>query len=228
MRVAPGRLAVEAVEPGGEEQVLHRAELLEEGRVHADPVDQALDGHLVALDVVAEDLDPALVEGQESGDQPDERRLARAVGAQDPVDVAALEAHRHVRDRGHRLALPPDDEPLADVLDEERRHGGSLRSAVAGPAGSIGPGEPFFSSGVRVAVTVVLQVDAVEGRRGDAPLGKTRKPRVRLDVLRRRVGLAAAGVDSSPEWAEGNKIAVGPDLAHGSWFVRKAVLPPAV
>ena len=30
-------------------------------------------------------------------------------------------------------------------------------------------------------------------------------------------------------WAEkGNKIAVGPDLAHGSWFVRKAVLPPAV
>jgi hypothetical protein len=28
--------------------------------------------------------------------------------------------------------------------------------------------------------------------------------------------------------AERNKIAVGPDLAHGSWFVRKAVLPPAV
>jgi len=28
--------------------------------------------------------------------------------------------------------------------------------------------------------------------------------------------------------AEDNKIAVGPDLAHGSWFVRKAVLPPAV
>jgi hypothetical protein len=28
--------------------------------------------------------------------------------------------------------------------------------------------------------------------------------------------------------AKDNKIAVGPDLAHGSWFVRKAVLPPAV
>ncbi len=50
---------VQAVEPGREEQVLHRAELLEEGGIHADPVDQALDRHLVPNQVVAEDLDPA-------------------------------------------------------------------------------------------------------------------------------------------------------------------------
>jgi hypothetical protein len=41
---------------------------------------------------VAEDLDPTLVEGQEPRDEPDQRRLAGAVGAEDPVDVTALEA----------------------------------------------------------------------------------------------------------------------------------------
>ena len=64
MASAPGGPAIEAVEPGREQQVLHRAELLEEGGVDADPVDQPLDRHLVALDVVAEDLDPTRVERQ--------------------------------------------------------------------------------------------------------------------------------------------------------------------
>ena len=59
---------------------------------------------------MAEDLDPTLVEGQEPADEADERRLARAVGAEDPVDVTALEAQRHVRDRDDRLALAADDE----------------------------------------------------------------------------------------------------------------------
>jgi hypothetical protein len=53
------------------------------------------------------------------------------------------------------------------------------------------------------------------------------KPRVRLDVF---------DVGGPRGWwclriaraMKDNKIAVGPDLAHGSWFVRKAVLPPAV
>ena len=65
-RLAPGGLRVDPVEPRREQQVLHRAELLEEGRVHADPVDEALDRDLLALDVVAEDLDPALVERQQA------------------------------------------------------------------------------------------------------------------------------------------------------------------
>ena len=51
--VAPGHGTIDAVEPGCEDQVLHRTELLEEGRVHAHPVDQALDRHLVALAVLA-------------------------------------------------------------------------------------------------------------------------------------------------------------------------------
>ena len=49
----------------------------------------------------------------------------------------------------------------------------------------------------------------------------------RLDVP--DVGGLAASWCLVARWAaEDNKIAVGPDLAHGSWFVRKAVLPPAV
>src|SRR3954453_10103846 len=119
--VVLGALAVEAVESGGEEQVLHRAELLEEGRVDADPVDEAFDGHLLAFDVEAEDLDPTRVERQQAADEPDEGGLARAVRTQDPVDVAALEAHRHVGDRGDRLRLAPDDERLADAVDEQGR-----------------------------------------------------------------------------------------------------------
>ena len=113
--------AVEPVQPGGEQQVLHRAELLEEGGVDADPVDHALDRHLLALDVVAEDLDSTAVEREQPADQADQGRLARAVGAEDPVHVAALEAHRHVGDRGDRLALAADDERLADALDEQGR-----------------------------------------------------------------------------------------------------------
>src|SRR6185369_2323901 len=126
--IPPRDLAVEPIEAGREQQVLHRAELLEEGGVDADPVDQSLDLHLVALDVVSEDLDPAAIERQQPADEPDQRRLARAVGAEDPVHVAALEAHRYVRDRVDGLAGPADDERLADALDEERgrrRHTGS-------------------------------------------------------------------------------------------------------
>ena len=104
----PGGLDVEAVDAGGERQVLHRAELLEERRVDADPVDQALDLQLVAHDVVAEDLDPSGVEGQQARDEADERRLARPVRAEHAVDVAALETHRHVHDRldGHLVVVP--------------------------------------------------------------------------------------------------------------------------
>ena len=58
-----------------------------------------------------------------------------------------------------------------------------------------------------------------------SPAQTNKEPRVRLDVF--DVG-GPRGWWCFARWAEGNKIAVGPDLAHGSWFVRKAVLPPAV
>ena len=50
---------VEAVQASGVDEVLVGRQLLEERGVDRDPVDEPLDGHLVALDVVAEDLDPA-------------------------------------------------------------------------------------------------------------------------------------------------------------------------
>ena len=42
--------------------------------------------------------------------------LATATSA---PDVATLEAHRDIGDRGDRLLLPSDDEPLADAIDDE-------------------------------------------------------------------------------------------------------------
>ena len=121
--VSRARLDVEAVDARGERQVLHRAELLEERRIDADPVDQALDLQLVAHDVVAEHLDASGVEGQESGDEADERRLAGPVRAQHAVDVAALEPHRHVHDRLDGHLVSSHGERLAHVVDQE---GGGL------------------------------------------------------------------------------------------------------
>ena len=96
-RLPPGVACVLPVETGREQQVLHRAELLEEGGVDADPVDQPLDGHLLADDVVAEDFDPTFVEREEAAHQADEGRLAGPVRTEDPVDAAPLEAEGHVR-----------------------------------------------------------------------------------------------------------------------------------
>ena len=179
-RFAPS--GVQAVEPGREQQVLHRAELLEEGGVDADPVDQPLDRHLVALDVVAEDLDPALVEGQQARDEPDERRLARAVGAEDPVDVAALEAERDVaRSPSPACCLRPTTKRFVTP---------STRSA--GTAGSCDRDRPTAST--RRAVIRLsdegcghlgLELLARCGVPGatSGRSGKCEKPRVPLDVL---------------------------------------------
>ena len=93
--------------------------------------------------------------------------------------------------------------------------------------GSPAPGEPFFNSGLRMAVTVVAPGGAVRVADGDEPLQRT-KPRVRLDVLDVGGPRGWCCRSVAQRAVSGNKIAVGPDLAHGSWFVRKAVLPPAV
>jgi hypothetical protein len=79
---------------------------------------------------VAEDLDPTGVEREQRADQADERRLASAVGAEDPVDLAARDAQRDVVDGEHRLLLAADDEPLGRMLDEEGRDGAHRTSAV--------------------------------------------------------------------------------------------------
>ena len=49
---------------------------------------------------MAEDLDPALVEGQEAAHEPDERGLAASVCSEKAVDVAPFQLDRDVLD-GH-------------------------------------------------------------------------------------------------------------------------------
>jgi hypothetical protein len=105
-----GRPDIQAVDAGGERQVLHRAELLEEGSVDADSIDQALDRELIAHDVMPEDLYPSGVEGQEAGDEANERRLARTIGAQHTVDVPARQSDRHVGHCLHGRLPSPHDE----------------------------------------------------------------------------------------------------------------------
>ena len=125
-----------------------------------DAVDEPLDGHLVALDVVAEDLDASGVERQQRADEPDERRLAAAVGAEDPVHLAALDAQRDVVHGDDGLLLAADHEPLGDVVDEQRRHaprpalGGGPFAAGRGRTGRAG--RLVVGVGSRVVTTIVL------------------------------------------------------------------------
>ncbi len=79
------------VQAGGVGQVLQGRELLEEGGVDRDPVDQPLHGELLLLDVVAEHADRAAVREEERRDEADERRLPRAVGAEDAEDLPPLD-----------------------------------------------------------------------------------------------------------------------------------------
>ncbi len=70
------------------------------------------------------------VQRQQRADEPDERRLAAPVGAEDAVDLAALDAQRDVVDGGHDLLLAAEREPLA------------RRARRAGPAGRREGGAP--------------------------------------------------------------------------------------
>ncbi len=96
----------EAVERGGVEQVLHRAELAEEGGLDAHPVDEPLHGALLAHDVMTEDLDPAVVRQQQCRDQADQSRFARAVRAEHADDLAPVDGQGDVFYRPHDPASP--------------------------------------------------------------------------------------------------------------------------
>ena len=84
-------------------------------------VKAALTGHLVLSTLHTNDAPSAVTRLIEMGIEPFlvgssldcvmAQRLARR--------LAALEAHGHVRDRSDGLLLPPDDEPLADPIDDE-------------------------------------------------------------------------------------------------------------
>ena len=69
------------------------------------------------------------VEGQQRADEPDERGLAAAVGAEDAVDLAPLDAQRDVVDGGDGLLLaPPTTNRL--VTWSMSRAGTSLRGGA--------------------------------------------------------------------------------------------------
>jgi hypothetical protein len=131
-RLGPRGPRLHAVQPRGVGEVLERAQLLEEGCVHAHPVDDALDRHLVPFDVVAEHLDPSGVQREQRADQPDQGRLAAPVGAQHAVDLAPADPDRDVVHGHHALALAPapDHELLGDVLDEQGRNAVVRQDAV--------------------------------------------------------------------------------------------------
>jgi hypothetical protein len=126
----PGRHSVEA---RGVAQVLVRGHLLEEGRLHGHAVDETADRPRLAEHVVAEDARAAAVLEQQRREQPDQRRLARAVLAQDGHRLAAVHAERDALQRSD--GLPAREAAGARGLAQERLaqpldlHG---RQAVAG------------------------------------------------------------------------------------------------
>src|SRR4029079_19594379 len=73
---------------------------------------------LVRLDVVVEDAHRTLVRDQERREHADERRFARAIRAEQPIDLAATNAQRHAIDRAARRFLCL--EGLADGGGHER------------------------------------------------------------------------------------------------------------
>ena len=114
------------LQPEGD--VLAHRQVREEGVALEDRVDLALVGRQVG-DVLAVEQDPPLVGLLEPGQDPQQRRLAAARGAEQREELPAPDRQRHPV-HGADLA-----EVLVDVLElEELGHSGrSQRSTAAGP-----------------------------------------------------------------------------------------------
>src|SRR5712692_5805761 len=105
------------VAAGHHQQVLERGQLGEDAR-HLERAAHALHRDLPRLqsvDALAPEEDAAGVAPLEAGDAVEERRLAGAVGTDEAVDPAGLEAQRDAVDRGDAA------EALLDAVDLERR-----------------------------------------------------------------------------------------------------------
>ena len=192
---------VQAVEPRRIGEVLVRGELLEEGGVDAHAVDELLDLHLVALDVVTEHLDPAPVQRQQRADEADEGGLARSVRAEDPVDLAAANRQRHLVDGDDRLLL---------ATDHERFVARSMSSAGCSPAG----GGPTWRSGCRTGATVAVVFGSSMTSIIVVSVPFVPGPENRRAAA--RCSRSAALV--LPVGASKNR---EPDPAHGSWCLRR-------
>src|SRR6478752_616184 len=120
-----------AVEAGRVAEVLHRGHALEEGRLHRDTVDQALDAARLVEHVDAEHVRAAAVVDQKRRQQAHERRLAGPVLSEDGQALAPL--HREAEPLKGGDATPAAalaraavtaDELLAQVVDLDSRNGG--------------------------------------------------------------------------------------------------------
>ena len=96
------RLAgAEAVEPRGVREVLLGAHPLEEARLDRDAIHHLPHRAGIGEDVAAEDARGAAVVEEKGREQADERRLARAVAAQDRDALTGRDDERHAVERGH-------------------------------------------------------------------------------------------------------------------------------
>ena len=123
-------------------QARHEREVLEDG-VDAE---RASVRHRLELHLLAVDEHPAGIGLVEAGQDLDQRRLARAVVADQAEHLAGAEVERDVLERCH------DTEALADVLDanrvgsarrggfDRRRRGSLMSSSRAAPIGGSAPG----------------------------------------------------------------------------------------
>ena len=119
----------EPVEAGRVGQVLGRRHLLEEGRLDRDAVDEPAHGPRVG-DVVAEQDRAAAVVDEQRREQPDQRRLPRAVLAEDGDTLAARDVEGDAAQGVDPLAAAAQAgalavataELLAQVVDFDCRH----------------------------------------------------------------------------------------------------------
>ena len=108
-----------AVVPRGVAEVLRRRHLLEERRLDRDAVHEPANRARVRDDVVAEDPRRAAVRKEQRREQPDERRLPRAVLAEDGDGLAPLDRERDAVERDARAPLAALLAALAGVLATE-------------------------------------------------------------------------------------------------------------
>ena len=106
------------VEASGVGEVLSRGHLLEEGGLDRNAVHEPANGPRLGEDVVAEDARAPAVVQEQRRKQPHERRLPRAVLAQDGDALAALDRERDVLEDGHAPAAQAAPLPAEELLTE--------------------------------------------------------------------------------------------------------------
>src|SRR6266566_3895393 len=125
-----GHARRDAIEPRRVRKVLLRRHLLEEGRLDRHSVDEPLNRALFLDDVVAEDGRRPAVRQEQRRQDADQRRLARAVLAQDGDALTPLDPERDALERRDTPSLAAQAgavriaarELLAQVVDLNSEH----------------------------------------------------------------------------------------------------------